>query len=202
MVLALALGGCGASDQAATEIAAQAPPEAATPAEPPTASEEPSLAFTLSSRSVDPGQRVTVQWTAENAEACTATGDWSGDRPVAGNAELGPIDADRTFGLECAGPGGTVMTLKDVVVRAARLSWTPPTEAVDGSPLSGLAGYKVYYGFGSRDYAVAIDVPDPSAEHYLVDGLGEGQTYFFAVTAVDVDGRESAYSNEGVKAIP
>ncbi|MEE4382733.1 MAG: fibronectin type III domain-containing protein [Pseudomonadales bacterium] len=212
---ALALAGCGEGEETGTE--AQQEPSVQTPqpaapdpvagggtssGAPSSPVAEPKLVFDVSGESVDPGGSVSLRWEAEDADRCEASGAWNGSRPVSGSAEIGPVTADSTFSLECTGPGGAVMTMQTVVVRAARLSWTPPTEAVDGSPLAGLAGYRVHYGFASRDYSVAIDVNDPGADAYLVDSLAPGQTYYFAVTAVDVAGRESAYSNEGVKAIP
>jgi fibronectin type 3 domain-containing protein len=41
-----------------------------------------------------------------------------------------------------------------------------------------------------------------SSTAYTVTGLQSGQTYYFAVTAVDASGRESPFSNEASKLIP
>lgn len=67
------------------------------------------------------------------------------------------------------------------------LSWDENTE-------SDLAGYKVYYGTSTGTYTSNADVGN--FEIYIVTGLVEGQTYFFAVTAYDLVGNESGYSNE------
>ncbi|HZX49313.1 MAG TPA: fibronectin type III domain-containing protein, partial [Nitrospirota bacterium] len=40
----------------------------------------------------------------------------------------------------------------------AILTWDPPTTNSDGSPLTDLAGYKVYYGPTSGNYSAVIDV--------------------------------------------
>ena len=56
-----------------------------------------------------------------------------------------------------------------------------------------LAGYRVYLGRASRSYGTTIDVGNNAA--HTVTGLGPG-TYFFAVTAYDVLGNESGFSNE------
>lgn len=68
----------------------------------------------------------------------------------------------------------------------AILSWTPNTD-------SDVAGYKVYYGTVSRHYGAPITVGNQTA--YTVTGLGLG-TYYFALTAYDAAGNESAFSNE------
>jgi len=84
------------------------------------------------------------------------------------------------------------------------LTWTPPTTNADGTPLTDLGGYKVYYGTASGKYTKSIDVGDgggSSVKTYRVTHLAEGLTYFFAVTAYDTYGNESDYSNEVSKTI-
>jgi hypothetical protein len=67
------------------------------------------------------------------------------------------------------------------------LSWDANTEP-------DLAGYKIHYGTSSRSYSVHIDVQN--VRSYTVTGLTDGQTYYFASTAYNASGDESAYSNE------
>ncbi len=86
-----------------------------------------------------------------------------------------------------------------VQIRAATLSWDAPVENVDGSPLTDLSGFRVYYGSASRSYDQSIEVADPMATE-LVLILSPG-TYYFAMTAYDVDDNESAFSNEVSKTI-
>jgi len=76
----------------------------------------------------------------------------------------------------------------------ATLSWDPPTTNVDGSPLTGLSGYKVYYGTASGNYTQTINVGNVTT--YIAANLTDGVTYYFAVTASDTLGNESGYSNE------
>ena len=83
------------------------------------------------------------------------------------------------------------------VVSAVSLNWQAPTENVDGSSLTDLAGYRIYYGSGSRDYSDMIDVTNASAVTETLD-LVSGD-YYVAMTALDQDGNESAYSNEVLK---
>ena len=81
---------------------------------------------------------------------------------------------------------------------AATLSWSPPTQNTDGTPLTA-AGFRVYYGTASRHYGAPIDVGDVTS--YVLGGLQVGQTYYFAVTAYDSGGNESAYSTEVSKTL-
>ncbi len=80
----------------------------------------------------------------------------------------------------------------------ATLSWDAPTTNADGTPLTDLAGYNVYYGTASGVYGTPIDVHNVLT--YKVTGLSEGLKYF-AVTAYDTGGNESCYSNEVSKKI-
>jgi hypothetical protein len=79
---------------------------------------------------------------------------------------------------------------------SARLSWTPPTSRVDGTPLgSDLAGYKVYRGTTSRTYDTVVDLANPLTTNHFFDQLPPGR-YYFAVSAYDSQGVESGYSTE------
>ena len=83
----------------------------------------------------------------------------------------------------------------------AHLSWTPPTENTDGSVLTNLAGYKIYYGTTSGEYNVVITLDNPSLSEYLVENLPTGYTYYFVITAFNSSGVESGYSVEGFKSL-
>ncbi len=70
----------------------------------------------------------------------------------------------------------------------------------DENPESDVAGYKVYYGTASHTYRNTLDVGPFTAA--AIDGLSAGATYYFAVTAYDVSGNESAASREVQATIP
>jgi hypothetical protein len=83
----------------------------------------------------------------------------------------------------------------------AILSWEPPTERVNGSPVGELAGYRVLYGRGIRKYDHDVVIDNPGITRYVVEDLAPGN-WFFAVTARTTDGLESAPSAEVRKRIP
>jgi len=76
---------------------------------------------------------------------------------------------------------------------SATLHWQANTEP-------DLAGYRIYYGTSSRSYGPYIPV-DKNTTSYTINNLTEGQTYYFALTAVDTSGNESGYSQEVSKSI-
>lgn len=81
------------------------------------------------------------------------------------------------------------------------LSWTAPIENDDNSPLTDLAGYVIHYGTQAGEYSNQIVVNDPKATSYIIDDLSPG-TYYFAITAINADGANSAPSNVIVKTFP
>ena len=83
---------------------------------------------------------------------------------------------------------------------SAILAWDAPTTNTDGSPLTTLAGYNIYYGTTPGDYSGVVDAGNSTS--YQVTSLNRGQTYYFTVTAYDYSGSESDYSNEVEKFIP
>jgi len=81
----------------------------------------------------------------------------------------------------------------------AVLFWDPPTTNADGTPLTDLAGYKLYYGTTSGNYSNSIDVGNVTT--FQINNLTDGLTYYFAATAYDTSGNESSFSNEVSKTI-
>lgn len=83
----------------------------------------------------------------------------------------------------------------------ATLSWLPPTENTDGSALTDLAGYKIYYGTEPGNYTTVITVNNPGIASYIVDSLPSGNTYYFVITSFTTSDLESEYSTMGSKTI-
>jgi hypothetical protein len=67
------------------------------------------------------------------------------------------------------------------------LTWDANTE-------SDLGGYNLYYGTASQAYSGVLNVGKDT--QVTLNNLSQGVTYFFAVTAYDLQGAESDYSNE------
>jgi hypothetical protein len=108
------------------------------------------------------------------------------------------------LGALLAGCGGTAVTQKPVPVGPVNtivLTWTIPMTRTDGSPLTTLAGFQIYYGTASGQYATVVVIADPAVSAFELDNLASGE-YFFAATAYDAGGLQSSFSNEGTKVIP
>ena len=112
--------------------------------------------------------------------------------PAAALAQSNPVDTQ---------PPSDVETLKAVPGDAfVSLEWSKAEDNV------GVKGYKVYYGTKSVTnentvkYDKNIDVGN--VLQYIVGGLQNGETYYFAVTAYDAAGNESEYFSPETYAVP
>lgn len=79
------------------------------------------------------------------------------------------------------------------------VTWVAPTENTDGTPLTDLAGYWIYYGNSAGIYPNRVEVPDPAALSHTLE-LPAG-TYYFVATAYNDSNVESAFSNEAIKTV-
>ncbi|HSG98064.1 MAG TPA: fibronectin type III domain-containing protein [Woeseiaceae bacterium] len=91
-------------------------------------------------------------------------------------------------------------TVAPALPGSVTLSWQPPTENSDGSPLLDLAGYNIYFGTSSNSYDNQIQVDNPGLSTYVVENLIP-DTYYFSATAFNSSGNESAFSEEVIKVV-
>jgi Big-like domain-containing protein/HYDIN/CFA65/VesB family protein len=82
-------------------------------------------------------------------------------------------------------------------------TWIAPTTNIDGSPLTDLSSYRVYYGPapspcpGPSLLSVASPTSSPTSNESVslqLTGLATGSLYYVAVTALDTSGNESTCS--------
>lgn len=83
---------------------------------------------------------------------------------------------------------------------SATLLWQPPTENVDGTPVSNLAGYNIYVGPSPDELTTKITVTNPGLTAYTIADLSAG-TYYFGISAYTTDGVESEIAVAGSKTI-
>jgi Fibronectin type III domain len=100
-----------------------------------------------------------------------------------------------------AGPSASGNTVPPVsITKSVDITWTAPTTYTNGSALTNLAGYRVYYGTSSNALSRSVDVPNAGATDHVVQDLTAG-TWYFAVAAYTNTGLESAYSSVVSKTI-
>ena len=116
------------------------------------------------------------------------------------NAGFSPATAGAVNGLitvNCNGASPVVIALAGIGTQASAhsvaLNWDPSTNDV--------IGYFVYRALADGTYAKVNSAPDVSTQ-YTDTNLMSGQTYTYAITAVDADNVESDYSDPVVVVIP
>ena len=77
---------------------------------------------------------------------------------------------------------------------SATLSWNPPSQNTDGTALTNLAGYKIYYGTARASMTQTISVSNPGLSSYFVGNLTPA-TWYFAVKSLTTANVESALSS-------
>ncbi|HLZ99666.1 MAG TPA: putative Ig domain-containing protein [Steroidobacteraceae bacterium] len=92
------------------------------------------------------------------------------------------------------------ITVSGVTLGSATLNWTPPTTNTDGSPLTDLSGFIIYYGTSASSLSQQISLTDPASSSYVVPSLTAG-TWYFAVKATTTSGVDSGFSNTASKTI-
>jgi len=85
---------------------------------------------------------------------------------------------------------------------SATVKWVAPTENSNGTALTNLAGYTVYYGTDAStlSQAQSVQVANPAALSYTVTGLTTG-TWYFAVASYTTGGQASTLSTVSSKTI-
>lgn len=84
--------------------------------------------------------------------------------------------------------------------QTATLSWEAPTDNTNGSPLTDLVGYRIYYGQSPDGLTQTVQINTIGLQTYVIDGLESG-TWYFAIRALAANGVESALSDIVLKTV-
>ena len=182
---------------------------AAVPNNPPSISGSPTTsvtagqAYAFQPTASDPdGQTLTFSivnrptWATFN----TATGRLSGTPTAAQVGTYSGIVISVTDGVSSVSLPAFSITVATVQLGSATLSWTPPTLNEDGSPLTNLKGYRVYYGTSASNLSTVLDIPTAGVATAVVENLSPA-TWYFALKAYNTSNVESSLSNIASKTI-
>lgn len=129
-----------------------------------------------------------------------STGAISGTPDAADVATYSNIRVTVSDGQASASTGVFAIMVTTVGGASVSLSWTPPTQNVDGSALTDLAGYEVRYGNSQNNLDQSVQLTNPSLSTYVVESLTSG-TWFFAVQSVNRQGVTSQLSSIASKTV-
>lgn len=127
-------------------------------------------------------------WAAFNS----STGQLSGTPKVSGN--YSNIVIGVTNGVSKATLPPFTITVNSsgapLATGGVTISWTPPTENTNGSALTNLSGYHIYYGTNQSNLNNVVNITNTGLASYVVSNLSAA-TWYFALTSVNSSGVES-----------
>jgi hypothetical protein len=124
----------------------------------------------------------------------TTTGLLEGTPTMSDLGESAPIELTVTDGASIAGLEPFTITIEAAGPGSYTLDWIPPTENADGSPLTDLTGYWIYYGTAPGKYTEKIKITSPGQTSYTIQNLAPG-TYYVVMTSRSEHG-QSKHSRE------
>jgi hypothetical protein len=200
------LAACGGGEDEAAAASAPAPPPPAP--SPPAANRSPTItgtpaaqvmadqlySFTPNAADAD-GDILTFSITNKPAWATftTSNGRLTGTPPGSAVGTYSNIRISVTDGAASANLAAFSVEVVATATGSVTLNWTSPTQNTDGTPLSNLAGYKIYWGTSQGSYPNSVTLNNPGLATYVVDQLTPA-TWFFVATAINSQGVESALS--------
>ena len=131
----------------------------------------------------------------------TSTGELSGTPNDAHVGVYSNIVISVSDGQETVSLASFSISVEAISLGSATLSWTAPTHNEDGTTLTDLAGYKLYWGTTPGSYTESVTIDNPSVLTYVVENLAPG-TYEFVATSFNTSGVESRYSGAATKLVP
>ena len=122
-----------------------------------------------------------------------ATGRLNGTPAAADVGTYGNVEISVSDGRAAAQLGAFAVTVNQVSMGSVTLSWTPPLTNSDGSALTTLAGYKIYYGRSAGSLSQIVTIDSAGVTRWVVGDLSPA-TYYFAMTSYNASGVESTRS--------
>ena len=92
-----------------------------------------------------------------------------------------------------SGQAGPSQPAPSQATGSVTLSWLPPTEKIDGTPLTNLAGYRIYWGPKRGHYTNSVTIDNPGLASFVIEQLAPARWYFVvaALTREAIEGERS-----------
>lgn len=131
----------------------------------------------------------------------TSTGELSGQPSLAHVGVYTNIRISVSDGSASASLPQFAISVDQTGTLSTTLSWTAPTLNEDGTTLTDLSGYRIYWGTTPGVYTRSVTINEAGLTTYVVENLAPG-TYEFVATAFNSVGIESRYSSPATKVLP
>jgi hypothetical protein len=84
---------------------------------------------------------------------------------------------------------------------SATVTWSAPTQNTNGTPLTNLAGFHIYYGTSPSNLNQSVQLANPALTSYTFNSLPSG-TWYFSINDYTTAGVESAVSSVASTTVP
>jgi hypothetical protein len=111
-----------------------------------------------------------------------ATGELSGTPTAADVGTYTNITIGVSDGTTSVSLPAFQIAVTQIANGSATLSWVAPTENTDGTPLTNLAGYEIYYGTSVSAMTHRVQIANPGIVTYVISNLSPA-TWYFSVKA-------------------
>jgi len=168
-------------------------------------SPNPLLTFTAAPLSILEGESSTLTWSAENVTSCTASGGWSGTKPLSGTEIVTPLTTT-TYTLMCENTTSGKSITKSVTVTVRKPTETghalKGTKTIDGDDTDWSDDF---YMYAMEEPEPNFPVPNPTPDDVSANfKVGWDDTYLYVLVNVtddeyDITGGTEIYHNDGIE---
>jgi hypothetical protein len=164
-------------------------------------------AYAFSPTTTDPGNEAlafSIQNKPDWASFSIASGTLSGTPSSSETGVYGGIVISVSDGKGSVALPAFAIAVKAPVTGsggAAALNWTAPSTNTNGTALTDLAGFYIYYGSSAAALTESIQLPNPTQTSYTFSSLPTG-TWYFGVVAYTSEGTQSGVSGIAQMTIP
>jgi len=130
----------------------------------------------------------------------TSTGELAGTPQSANVGTYPGIVISVSDGVATAALPTFSISVTQYSTGSVTLSWLPPTTNTNGTPLTNLAGYRIYYGTSASSLTHSVQITNPGIASYVISNLSPATWYFSLVSYNSAD-VESPFSQVVSKAI-
>ncbi len=112
----------------------------------------------------------------------TSTGELTGDPSTSDIGTYKGIVISVSNGVATAALPTFSINVTQISTGSATISWLPPSTNTNGTSLTNLAGYKIYYGTSATSLSQSAQIASPGITSYVIENLSPGTWYFSMVS--------------------
>lgn len=130
----------------------------------------------------------------------TSTGELAGTPNSSNVGTYNGIVISASDGVATSALPAFNISVTQISTGSVTLSWLPPTTNTNGTPLTNLAGYKIYYGTSASSLTQSMNITNPGIASFVISNLSPA-TWYFSLVSYNSAKVESPFSEVVSKTI-